>query len=141
MTDIEQQERRREIVRGFSDPGVDRWQHFAPDFRWRMIGTTAVSGVAVGRAGIDEKMTPLRRGLASNRVYVDAVIGEGNRFVKLAHTEGVTRDGRPFRNELATVFVFDGDVIVEAIEYLDTALISSVVDGKPHSADGAVGEP
>ena len=66
---------------------------------------------------------------ASNRVYVDAVIGEGDRFVKLAHTEGVTSDGRPFRNELATVFVFEGDVIIEAIEYLDTALISFVVDG------------
>jgi ketosteroid isomerase-like protein len=141
VTDIEQRERRRGIVRGFSDPGVDRWQHFAPDFRWRMIGTTAVSGVAVGRAGIDEKMAPLRRGIASNRVYVDAVIGEGDRFVKLAHTEGVTSDGRPFRNELATVFVFDGDVIIEAIEYVDTALISSVVDGGPRSVDGAVGEP
>ena len=142
MTDIEQHERRREIVRGFSDPRVvDRWKHFAPDFRWRMIGTTAVSGYAVGRAGIDEKMAPLRRGLASNRVYVDAVIGEGDIFVKLAHTEGVTSDGRPFRNELSTVFVFDGDVIIEAIEYLDTALISSVVDVVPSSVNDVVHEP
>jgi ketosteroid isomerase-like protein len=131
VTDIEQHERRREIVRAFSDPGVDRWKHFAPDFRWRMIGTTAVSGVAVGRAGIEEKIALLRRGIASNRVYVDAVIGEGDRFVKLAHTEGVTSDGRAYRNELATVFVFDGDVIIEATEYLDTALVSSVVDAAP----------
>jgi hypothetical protein len=39
------------------------------------------------------------------------------------------------------VFVFDGDVIIEAIEYLDTALISSVVDNGPRSVDGAVGSP
>ena len=139
MADSAQHERRRAIVRGFSDPGVDRWKHFAPHFRWRMIGTTAISGVAVGLAGIEEKMAPLRRGIASNRVYVDAVIGEGDRFVKLAHTEGVTSDGRPFRNELATVFTFDGDMIIEAIEYLDTALISSVVDVESHSVGG--GEP
>jgi hypothetical protein len=39
------------------------------------------------------------------------------------------------------VFVFDGDVIIEAIEYLDTALISSVVDGGPRSGQDAGGEP
>ena len=92
-----------------------------------MIGSTPVSGPTVGRAGIEQKFGPLGRGLASNRVYVDDVFGEGDRFVKLAHTEGTTVDGRPFRNELATVFIFDGDFIVRGIEYLDTELIASVV--------------
>jgi ketosteroid isomerase-like protein len=128
VTTAEKHERRRDIVRSFSDPGiVDRWQHFAPDFRWRMIGTTPVSGPTVGLAGISEKFAPLGRGLASNEVYVDDVFGEGDRFVKLAHTNGETADGRPFRNELATIFTFDGDLIVEVLEFVDTELISSVV--------------
>jgi ketosteroid isomerase-like protein len=127
VSTAEQHERRREIVRSFSTPGADRWKHFAPDFRWRMIGTTPVSGVTVGVAGISEKFAPLGRGLASNQVHVDDVFGEGDRFVKLAHTNGETVDGRPFRNELATIFTFDGDLIVEVLEFVDTELISSVV--------------
>jgi ketosteroid isomerase-like protein len=131
VTNSEQHERRREIVRAFSDPNADRWKHFAPDFRWRMIGTTPVSGVTVGVAGISEKFAPLRRGLASNKVDVDAVFGEGDRFVKIAHTDGETVDGRPFRNELATIFTFEDDLIVEVLEFVDTELMASVVVTDP----------
>jgi ketosteroid isomerase-like protein len=92
-----------------------------------MIGTTLVSGPTVGVAGITEKFAPLGRGLASNEVHVDSVFGEGDRFVKLAHTHGETVDGRPFQNELATVFTFDEDLIVDVLEFVDTELISSVV--------------
>lgn len=130
-TNPEEQERRRDIVRAFSDPDGDRWQHFAPEFRWRMIGTTPVSGATVGLGGISEKFAPLVRGLASNKVHVDDVFGEGDRFVKVAHTIGETVDGRPFMNELATIFTFDGDLIVDVVEFVDTELISSVVVTDP----------
>jgi ketosteroid isomerase-like protein len=131
MTNPEQHERRREIVRAFSDPNADRWQHFAPNFRWRMIGTTPVSGVTVGVAGISEQFAPLGRGLAFNKVDVDDVFGEGDRFVKIAHTNGETVDGRPFRNELATIFTFEDDLVVDVLEFVDTALIASVVVTDP----------
>jgi ketosteroid isomerase-like protein len=131
VTNSDQHERRREIVRSFSDPDGDRWKHFAPDFRWRMIGTTPVSGVTVGVAGISENFAPLGRGLAFNKVDVDDVFGEGDRFVKIAHTNGETVDGRPFRNELATVFTFEDDLIVEVLEFVDTELIASVVVTDP----------
>jgi ketosteroid isomerase-like protein len=96
-----------------------------------MIGTTPVSGVTVGVAGIAEQFAPVGRGLAFNKVDVDAVFGEGDRFVKIAHTDGETVDGRPFRNELATIFTFDGDLIVEVLEFVDTELIASVVVTDP----------
>jgi ketosteroid isomerase-like protein len=131
VTDPEQHERRREIVRSFSDPKGDRWKHFAPDFHWRMIGTTPVSGATVGVAGIAEKFAPLGRGLAFNKVDVDAVFGEGDRFVKIAHTNGETADGRPFRNELATIFTFKDDLVVDVLEFVDTELIASVVITDP----------
>jgi ketosteroid isomerase-like protein len=43
----------------------------------------------------------------------------------------VTVDGRPFQNELATIFTFDGDLIVEVLEFVDTELIASVVVTDP----------
>ncbi len=129
MTSHDEHERRREIVRTFSDAGPDRWKHFAPDFRWRMIGTTPVSGVMVGVAGVGETMRPFGERIESLRVIVDEVIGEGDKFVKIAHSEGSMVSGEPYRNEYATVFRFEGDQIVDIVEYLDTALIERVVLG------------
>jgi hypothetical protein len=131
MTDQDQHERRRQIVRTFSDAGADRWEHFAPDFRWRMIGTTPVSGLMIGVGGVANHMTPFGQRMASLTVIVDDVIGEGDSYVKIAHSEGATTDGQPYRNEYATVFRFDGDKITEIVEYLDTALIERVVTGQP----------
>jgi hypothetical protein len=133
MTDQDQHERRREIVRSFSDAGADRWEHFAPDFRWRMIGTTPVSGMMVGVDGIAKHMMPFAERMASLAVIVDDVIGEGNSYVKIAHSEGATTDDQPYRNEYATLFRFEGDKITEIVEYLDTALIERVVTGEPTS--------
>jgi hypothetical protein len=129
LTLQDRHERRREIVRTFSDAGPDRWKHFAPGFRWRMIGTTPVSGVVIGVEGVARNMSPFGERMASLRVIVDDVIGEGDAYVKLAHSEGMTTDGRPYRNEYATVFRFEGEAIVEVVEYLDTALIERVVTG------------
>jgi ketosteroid isomerase-like protein len=67
-------------------------------------------------------------------VIVDDVIGEGDTYVKIAHSEGTTVSGEPYRNEYATVFRFDGDQIVDVVEYLDTALIERVVTGPAPSA-------
>jgi ketosteroid isomerase-like protein len=127
VTSHEEHERRREIVRSFSEAGPDRWTHFAPDFRWRMIGTTPVSGVMVGVSGVAENMRPFGERIESMRVTVDDVIGEGDKFVKIAHSEGVTVTGEPYRNEYATVFRFEGNQIVDIAEYLDTALIEGVL--------------
>jgi ketosteroid isomerase-like protein len=74
-------------------------------------------------------MSPFGERMASLRVIVDDVIGEGDAYVKLAHSEGMTTGGQPYRNEYATVFRFEGDTIVEVVEYLDTALIARVVTG------------
>lgn len=115
------------MVRSFSDAGPDRWGHFSPEFRWRMIGTTPVSGVMIGIAGVAERMAPFGARMASLRVIVDDVIAEGDRFVKIAHSEGMTVDGMPYRNDYATVFRFEGEQIVDVVEYLDTALIERVV--------------
>ena len=129
MNSQTEHERRREIVRAFSDPEVaDRWEHFAPDFKWRIIGTTPISGVLIGRAGIAHTIGPFGARMAKLRVYVDDVIGEGDRFVKIAHSEGEMADGRPYRNDYATVFIFDGDKVVEGIEYLDTELVNTVFE-------------
>ena len=126
----EELERRRRLVRALSEsvqgPGTVRFAGFADDFRWRMIGTTPVSGLMVGVDGVREKMQPFRERMTELRVTVDDVICEGDRCVKLAHSEGRMADGRTYRNEYATVFRFEDDLVVEVVEYLDTALIESV---------------
>jgi hypothetical protein len=128
MTDQAEHERRRTIVRTFSDAGPDRWKHFADNFRWRMIGSTPVSGVMVGVRGVMATMRPFSERMASLEVTVDSVIGEGDTYVKIAHSEGATNDGSSYRNEYATVFRFKDDLIVDVVEYLDTALIQRVVE-------------
>ncbi|HEX4218817.1 MAG TPA: hypothetical protein VHZ02_10640 [Acidimicrobiales bacterium] len=57
------------------------------------------------------------------------MIGEGDKYMKIAHSEGTTVSGEPYRNEYATVFRFEGDQIVEIVEYLDTALIERALTG------------
>jgi ketosteroid isomerase-like protein len=91
-----------------------------------MIGSTPVSGVMIGAAGVAANMRPFRERMAELKVIVDDVICEGDRCVKIAHSEGRMADGRPYRNEYATVFRFENGVIVDVVEYLDTALIESV---------------
>jgi ketosteroid isomerase-like protein len=105
----------------------DRWEDFAPGFRWRMIGTTPVSGTMIGVAGVDEQMAGFRRRLKRMTVVIDSLICEGDTVVKIAHSDGLTVDGRPYRNELATVFRFTDGLVVEVIEFLDTALIETVI--------------
>jgi hypothetical protein len=85
----------------------------------------------IGVGGVANHMTPFGQRMASLTVIVDDVIGEGDSYVKIAHSEGATTDGQPYRNEYATVFRFDGDKITEIVEYLDTALIERVVTGQP----------
>jgi uncharacterized protein len=110
---------------------ADRWDDgFAPDFRWRLIGSTPISGVSVGQAGIDERMVEFRSRLARLDVTIDALICEGDTVVKIAHSDGLTVDGRPYRNEYATIFRFEDGKVVEGLEFLDTALVETVIFGK-----------
>jgi ketosteroid isomerase-like protein len=47
--------------------------------------------------------------------------------VKLAHSDGLTVDGQRYRNEYATTFRFEDGKVIEVVEYLDTALIETVI--------------
>ena len=122
---------------------LDRWEHFAPDFRWRMIGSTPASGTAIGEAGLNEQVGEFRRRLASLKVTIDSLICEGDTVVKLAHSDGLTIDGKVYRNEYSTVFRFAGGKIVDVVEYLDTALIETVIFGKViiEGGDAGVSSP
>jgi ketosteroid isomerase-like protein len=126
----EELERRRRLLRAFSEsvrgPGTVQFEGFAPDFTIRMIGSTPLSNVMRGPEGVAANMRPFRERMAELKVIVDDVICEGDRCVKIAHSEGRMADGRPYRNEYATVFRFENGVIVDVVEYLDTALIESV---------------
>jgi ketosteroid isomerase-like protein len=127
----EELERRRRLLRAFSEsvrgPGTVQFEGFAPDFTIRMIGSTPLSNVMRGPEGVAANMRPFRERMAELKVIVDDVICEGDTCVKLAHSEGRMKDGRPYRNEYAHVFRFKDNLIVEVIEYLDTALIASVL--------------
>jgi ketosteroid isomerase-like protein len=127
--DIEAQ---KAIVRDWAERAgsSDRWHNFAPDFEWTMIGTTPVSGLMVGARGVAEQMAPFGARMAKLEVTIDALIGEGDTVVKIAHSDGLTKDGTPYRNQYATTFRFEDGKVVEVVEYLDTALIETAVFGR-----------
>lgn len=135
---IDQAQRQKDIILEWaSKPGrPDRWDvGFAPDFKLTVIGSSPISGTMVGVAEIDEKMAEFRSRLSSLKVTIDQLICEGDTVVKLAHSEGLTVDGKPYRNVYSTIYRFEDGLVAEITEFLDTSLVETVVFNKKIVAD------
>lgn len=125
----------KRIIRGLYDAGdrgdmVTLLALLANDVTWTGIGSTKYSGTFVGKEAVVANVLgpvlgQLKAGIAST---VDNVIAEGEFVVVQSRGRAETKDGRPYNNTYCHVFRIRGGKISEVVEYLDTALASSVLD-------------
>lgn len=98
----------------------------APDVVYRLIGSTAMSGVHRGRAAVLEKVfAPLSAALAAPpRFAIERLLADGDHVVMQATAHAALRSGAPYDNTYCMVFRFAGGRIAELTEYLDTQLVA-----------------
>jgi ketosteroid isomerase-like protein len=104
----------------------------APDVRYRVMGTTPISGEAVGMGEFVAKtLRPFVSRLQDGKIEVvpDEFVASGDRVVVLAHSIATAVTGAAYNNEYAMVFGVRDGLIATVREYLDTALVETAVFG------------
>ena len=106
---------------------------FAPDVRYRLMGTTPISGESVGVSEFLAKIIrPFVGRLEGGQIEVipDTFIASGSHVVVLAHSRATSVTGAAYNNEYAMVFTVQDGLIASVREYLDTALVETAVFGR-----------
>jgi ketosteroid isomerase-like protein len=105
----------------------------ADDIRFTVMGTTALSLTTRGKQAMAEKiLAPLSAALAGKmQVNVEHLIGEGEWVVMRSTGSAVARNGHPYNNHYAQFFRLQDGMVVEWIEYLDTALLGRILSLDP----------
>jgi uncharacterized protein len=96
------------------------------DIVYTVIGDTTFSGTFRGRDNFLANV-PARLGVALASpllLHADNVIASGDYVVVQAHGTANLRSGAPYNNVYCFVFRFDGGIVVEVTEYLDTQLVT-----------------
>jgi uncharacterized protein len=96
---------------------------------WRMIGTTAWSGVYAGRAAIRrDLLAPLFAQFADQYLNVaDAIIAEGDTVVVECRGKVTTKTGQRYDNTYCWVCRLADGKIVSLTEYMDTQLVATAL--------------
>ena len=106
----------------------------ASDVRYRVMGSTPISGEAVGMDDFMAKtLRPFVSRLEGGKIELvpDEFIASGASVVVLAHSIATSVTGAAYNNEYAMVFTVRDGLISAIREYLDTALVESALFGNP----------
>jgi ketosteroid isomerase-like protein len=105
----------------------------ADDFRWAVTGNTAWSRVYEGKKAVQEQLLrPLFAQFADRyRNTAHRFIAEGEWVVVQCRGNAETRRGQRYDNEYCYVCRFSGGKLRELTEYLDTELVTAVLDPPP----------
>ena len=97
---------------------------------WRMIGTTAWSGVYTGKAAIRrDLLAPLMAQFADRYVNVaDAIIAEGDTVVVECRGKVTTKTGKRYDNTYCWVLRMRDGKIAALTEYMDTQLVATALE-------------
>jgi ketosteroid isomerase-like protein len=116
-----------ELSQGNSKPFVES---LADDVRWTIIGTTKWSRTFDGKqAVLTELIGPLRAQFTDPiRVTAHRFIAEGDNVVVEARGQATTKAGKAYNNTYCWVFRLADSKVQELTEYMDTALVTVVLD-------------
>lgn len=97
---------------------------------WRMIGTTAWSGVYTGKDAIRRDLLgPLTAQFADPYVNVaDAIIAEGDTVVVECRGKVTTKTGKRYDNTYCWVLRMRDGKIAALTEYMDTQLVATALE-------------
>ncbi len=105
----------------------------AEDFTWRMMGTTAWSGVYAGKADVrgrmlralfDQFASPYRS--VAHRIHAD-----GDFVIVECRGEVTTKRGLPYNNSYCFVIRMQDGKMAELTEYFDSALVDRALEPPP----------
>jgi len=118
-----------ELATGNGRPLVDS---LADDVRWTIAGTTRWSRTYHGKETVlNELLRPLRERMTGPiKAVAHRFLSDDDCVVVEARGEATTKAGRAYNNTYCWVFGLDGGRIREITEYLDTALVESVLPGE-----------
>jgi uncharacterized protein len=124
------QEAFEHLARGDGRPFGDL---MADDFRWIVTGQTAWSRTYEGKKTVRELLlTPLFAQFADRYSNVARrFIAEGEWVVVQCRGSAETKRGQRYDNEYCYICRFSGGKMVELTEYLDTELVTAVLDPPP----------
>jgi uncharacterized protein len=114
------------LAKGDARPFVDA---MADDFVWHVSGTTPFSRSYVGKAAVlGELLGPLTAQFADT-YHNDAqcFIAEDDHVAVLCKGRVTLKSGLPYNNDYCWVCRLEGGKLRELTEYLDTALVMSVL--------------
>jgi ketosteroid isomerase-like protein len=116
-----------ELSKGDSKPFVDS---MAEDFRWTVTGTTKWSKTYEGKqAVLTELFGTLRSKIAGKpRTTAHRFIAEADHVVVEARGNNTTKSGIPYNNTYCFVFRIAEGQLKELTEYMDTELVTAVLD-------------
>jgi ketosteroid isomerase-like protein len=101
----------------------------ADDFVWRIIGSTAWSGVYVGKTDVCERLLKqlYAQFTSPTRITPTRILADGDYVVVECHGDAVTIAGEPYRNSYCFVINMAAGQMREITEYMDTALVERVL--------------
>jgi ketosteroid isomerase-like protein len=102
---------------------------FADRLRYIVPGNMPVSGTYHGKDEVMAMWLRFFERLEFIKVHPQEMIAEGTTVVVRAKGEARTKSGHDYNNLYVFFFRFEGDKIVEMIEFLDTAYAETVAFG------------
>ena len=116
-----------ELGKGNSAPYVEA---MADDFTWIALGSTTWSGVYAGKnAVLNELFASLRNEMEGRiKTIPHRFTAEGDIVVVEARGDNMTKAGKPYRNTYCMVCRLEGGSLREVIEYMDTELVTKVLN-------------
>ena len=115
-----------QLAEGDGRPFMDM---LGDDIRWTVIGTSAWSRTYAGKqAVIDELMRPLFSQFAEPyRNTASRILADGDHVVVECQGKVTTKSGQPYNQTYCYVCRIADGKVRELTEYLDTELVSSVL--------------
>lgn len=106
---------------------------FADDMEWEVRGSSLWSRKAEGREAVMAKVAgPLFSRLdGPYRNIPEWIIADGDKVVVTAAGDGLTTDGKRYRNDYCFVFTMRDGRIVAVREYMDGAIADEVLGPHP----------
>jgi ketosteroid isomerase-like protein len=102
------------------------FEHVADDVEWTVMGTHPLAGTFTSKQeyldATFSQLGPLMR--AGTHIKLSDLYVDGNTVIAELMTHSVTLEGAAFEDGLCWICTFDGDRIVKARCYLDSAMVT-----------------
>lgn len=115
-----------------SDNPSEFFDSVSDDVKWAVLGTHPLAGEYTSKAsfqrGTFDRLAPHFAGRL--KLYTRSLLVDGDTAVVELFSRATTKGGIPFNNEYCWICRFSDGRIVEVRAYLDSALVTKVIEGE-----------